>query len=60
MSLPDRITSDPEICHGQAVVRGMRSGAMLGALTDAGMSFEKILATTPPWSGLIVLPSVRI
>ncbi|MEV6429922.1 DUF433 domain-containing protein [Nocardia sp. NPDC051463] len=40
----DRITSDPAVCHGKPVVRGLRYPVeMLLELLAAGMSIEKIL-----------------
>ncbi|NHN55383.1 DUF433 domain-containing protein [Calidifontibacter sp. DB0510] len=44
MSRLDRITSDPDICHGQPVVRGLRYPVqMLLELLSSGMTFEEIL-----------------
>jgi len=44
MSRLDRITTDPEICHGQPVVRGLRYPVqMLLELLSSGMTFEEIL-----------------
>ncbi|MFT3872479.1 MAG: DUF433 domain-containing protein [Nocardioides sp.] len=44
MSRLDRITSDPEICHGQPVVRGLRYPvSMLLELLSSGMTHEEIL-----------------
>lgn len=41
----DRITSDPEICHGQPVVRGLRYPVQtLLELMASGMTFDEILA----------------
>lgn len=43
-----RITSDPGICHGQPVVRGLRYPvSMLLGLMAAGMSMEEILDDHP-------------
>jgi uncharacterized protein (DUF433 family) len=37
-------TSDPEICHGQPVIRGLRYPVQtLLELLSAGMTFEEIL-----------------
>jgi len=45
MSRLDRITTNPEICHGQPVVRGLRYPVqMLLELMSSGMNFEEILA----------------
>jgi uncharacterized protein (DUF433 family) len=44
MTRLDRITSDPEICHGQPVIRGLRYPVQtLLELLSAGMTFEEIL-----------------
>lgn len=44
MSRLERITSDPEICHGQPVVRGLRYPvAMLLELLSSGMTYDEIL-----------------
>jgi uncharacterized protein (DUF433 family) len=44
MSHLDRITSDPAVCHGQPVVRGLRYPVhMLLELMSSGMTFEEIL-----------------
>lgn len=41
----DRITVDPDVCHGKPVVRGLRYPvATLLDLMSAGMTFEDILA----------------
>lgn len=43
--LLDRITSDPHICHGKPVVRGLRYPVeILLELMSAGMTIEEILA----------------
>jgi len=44
-NLSGRITMDPQICHGQPVVRGLRYPVqMLLDLLSSGMSIEEILA----------------
>jgi uncharacterized protein (DUF433 family) len=44
-NLSSRITIDPNICHGQPVVRGLRYPVqMLLDLLSAGMSIDEILA----------------
>ena len=44
----DRIVSDPSICHGQPVVRGLRYPvAMLLDLLAAGMNSDEILSDYP-------------
>lgn len=45
MKLTDRITIDPEICHGKPVIRGLRYPVeMLLELLSSGMTTEEILA----------------
>lgn len=44
-ALLKRITSDPEICHGKPVVRGLRYPVeMILELLSAGMTHQEILA----------------
>jgi len=44
----DRISSDPDICHGKPVVRGLRYPVeMLLELMAAGMSIDEILEDYP-------------
>jgi uncharacterized protein (DUF433 family) len=44
MSGLDRIVSDPAICHGNPVVRGLRYPvSVLLELLSSGMTFEEIL-----------------
>lgn len=48
MSRLDRITSDPQVCHGQPVVRGLRYPVqMLLELMASGMSVGEILEYYP-------------
>ena len=48
MSRLARITSDPGVCHGQPVVRGLRYPvSMLLDLMASGMSATEILADYP-------------
>jgi uncharacterized protein (DUF433 family) len=48
MSLLERITSDPAVCHGQPTVRGLRYPVeTLLELLAAGMSVEDVLADYP-------------
>jgi len=48
MSLLERITSDPAVCHGQPTVRGLRYPVeSLLELLSAGMSVEDVLADYP-------------
>jgi uncharacterized protein (DUF433 family) len=45
MNLSDRITIDPEICHGKPTIRGLRYPVeMILELLSSGMSPEEILA----------------
>lgn len=44
-NLLDRITIDPEICHGKPVIRGLRYPVeTMLELMSAGMSMDEILA----------------
>lgn len=46
--LLDRITIDPEICHGKPCVRGMRWPVeVVIDMLGAGMTFEEILEDHP-------------
>jgi uncharacterized protein (DUF433 family) len=48
MSRLERITSDLEICHGQATIRGLRYPVeMLLELLSAGMSIDEVLTDYP-------------
>jgi len=48
MSRLDRITSNPEICHGQPTVRGLRYPVEnLLELLAAGMTIEEIIEDHP-------------
>jgi uncharacterized protein (DUF433 family) len=48
MSRLDRITSDPQVCHGQPTVRGLRYPVeMLLELLASGMTIEDVLADYP-------------
>jgi len=43
--LTDRITSDPDICHGKPSIRGLRyPGEVFLELLSSGMTIDKILA----------------
>ncbi|MBK9316449.1 MAG: DUF433 domain-containing protein [Acidobacteria bacterium] len=45
MNLNDRITIDPEICHGKPTIRGLRYPVeVILELLSAGMTTEEILA----------------
>lgn len=45
MSFIERITIDPEICHGKPTVRGLRYPVeMILELLSSGMTIEEILA----------------
>lgn len=44
MTRLERITTDPDICHGQPVVRGLRHPVqMLLELLSSGMTFDEVL-----------------
>jgi uncharacterized protein (DUF433 family) len=48
MSRLDRITSDPEICHGRPTVRGLRyTVESLLELLSAGMTVDEVLEDYP-------------
>lgn len=48
MSLLDRITVDPSICHGKPCIRGLRYPVeMLLELLSSGMTSQEILADYP-------------
>lgn len=48
MTRLDRITTDPEICHGQPTVRRLRYPVqMLLELLSAGMTIDEVLADYP-------------
>lgn len=48
MSRLQRITTDPEVCHGQPTVRGLRYPVRtLLELLGSGMTFEDVLADYP-------------
>jgi uncharacterized protein (DUF433 family) len=45
MNLSERITIDPEICHGKPTIRGLRYPVeVILELLSAGMTTEEILA----------------
>jgi uncharacterized protein (DUF433 family) len=45
MNLSERITIDPEICHGEPTIRGLRYPVeVILELLSAGMTTEEILA----------------
>ncbi|HEY9435415.1 MAG TPA: DUF433 domain-containing protein [Blastocatellia bacterium] len=45
MDLTERITIDPEICHGKPTIRGLRySVETILELLSSGMTIEEILA----------------
>ena len=45
MNLSERITMDPEICHGKPTVRGLRyTVESILELLSSGMTVEEILA----------------
>jgi uncharacterized protein (DUF433 family) len=47
-SLTDRITIDPDICHGKPVIRGLRYPVeTMLELLSSGMTTEELLADYP-------------
>jgi uncharacterized protein (DUF433 family) len=47
-SLTDRITIDPDICHGKPVIRGLRYPVeTILELLSSGMTMEELLADYP-------------
>jgi uncharacterized protein (DUF433 family) len=47
-ALSNRITTDPEICHGKPVIRGLRYPvANMLVLLASGMTIEELLADYP-------------
>ena len=45
MNLAERITTDPDICHGKPCIRGLRYPVeMILELLSSGMTTEEILA----------------
>jgi uncharacterized protein (DUF433 family) len=45
MTLIERITIDPEICHGKTTIRGLRyTVELILELLSSGMTIEEILA----------------
>lgn len=48
MTLAERITIDPEICHGKPTIRGLRYPVeMILELLSSGMTSDQILADYP-------------
>jgi uncharacterized protein (DUF433 family) len=48
MSRLDRITSDPEVCHGKPVIRGLRYPVSdILQLLAGGMTVDEVLADSP-------------
>lgn len=48
-NLLNRITINPDVCHGKPTVRNMRYPvAMILDLLSAGMSFDELLEDYPP------------
>ncbi|HKG98039.1 MAG TPA: DUF433 domain-containing protein [Pyrinomonadaceae bacterium] len=51
MNLSERITMDPEICHGKPTIRGLRyTVESILELLSSGMTAEEILLTTKIWN----------
>lgn len=48
MSRPDRVTSDPAICHGQPIICGLRYPVeSLSGLLASGMTIEEVVDEYP-------------
>ena len=60
MSHLDRITIDPEICHGKPCIRGMRWPVeVIIDLLGSGMSIEQILEDHPELEREDILASLN-
>ncbi|MBK7872739.1 MAG: DUF433 domain-containing protein [Saprospiraceae bacterium] len=60
MQYTERITVDPEICHGKPCIRGMRFPVeVILDLLGAGMSFEEILEDHPELEREDILASLN-
>jgi len=60
MTYLDRITMDPEICHGKPCVRGMRWPVeVIIDMLGAGMSTEEILDDHPELERADVLACIQ-
>ncbi len=60
MSRLDRITTDPEICHGQPTIRGLRyTVESLLYLLASGMSLDDVLADYRTSNGTTLLPALE-
>lgn len=54
-TLLSRITTDPEICHGKPVIRGLRYLVQtLLELLSAGMTFDNILSDYPDLDPILI------
>jgi len=48
MNILERITFNPEVCHGKPIIRGMRIRVMdVLEMLASGMTFEEILEDFP-------------
>lgn len=60
MSQLDRITIDPEICHGKPCIRGMRWPVeVIIDLLGSGMTFEQIIEDHPELEKEDILASLN-
>lgn len=56
----ERITADPEICHGKPTIRGLRSPVeMILELLSSGMSHAEILDDYPDLEEQDILAALR-
>ena len=60
MTYLERITIDPQICHGKPCIRGMRwPVVVILGLIEGGMSFEEILEDHPDLEREDILAAVQ-
>lgn len=60
VSLLDRITVDPQVCHGASTVRGLRYPAeMIVGLLPSGMTTAEVLVDSPGLEADDVLASLE-
>ena len=60
MNWQDRITSDPDICHGRVCVKGTRImvSVILDNLSD-GLTIEEIIESYPPLTKEDILAAIN-
>jgi len=60
MNLVERITINPEICHGKPCIRGMRwTVEMIIDMLGSGMSIEEIIEDHPELEKEDILASLK-